>query len=104
MNKAEKLKQKAYRKISNYVGGFWVEYHFNEKELQLYADEQSRETIKLLEISRCPNFTCDNNGTCTTATLGQDELMEPEPEQCEWCFNRKIIIDNWYKKSNQEGE
>ena len=43
MNKAEKLKQKAYRKIPNYVGGFWVEYHFNEKELQLYVNEQSGE-------------------------------------------------------------
>ena len=43
--KAEKLKQKAYRKISNYVGGFWVEYHFNEKELQQYAAEVSREAF-----------------------------------------------------------
>ena len=44
--KAEKLKQKAYRKIPNYVGGFWVEYHFNEKELKQYAAEVSREKLR----------------------------------------------------------
>ena len=59
--KAEELKQKAYRKISNYVGGFWVEYHFNEKELQLYVNEQSGEEMIEFALFAIYEYNAGNN-------------------------------------------
>ena len=52
MNKEEELKQKAYREISNYVGGFWVEYHFNETELEEYAQQVRQELFKKIESQK----------------------------------------------------
>ena len=97
MSKTEELKQKAYREISNYVGGFWVEYHFNETELDEYAQQVSWEAAELLKIARCPNIGCDNNGTLIV-TRGLDGETYPESEECEWCFNR----DLWLKEQEEQ--
>jgi len=72
------------------------------KFLQQYADEQIGPIIMMLKAARCPNGGCDNNGTITTAVIGKDGWPEPAPEQCQWCYNRELFIEEF--ESNQQNQ
>ena len=102
MNKAEKLKQKAYRKISNYVGGFWVEYHFNEKELQQYTDEQSRGE-PLASVIIKPNCIKVHGGENEAFEIAMKELHK---RYIIWALGEKprIFRFEMYIESNQEDD
>jgi len=57
-----------------------------------HTSEITKPIIEMLKQSRCPNGDCDNNGTITTGTMGADGLPEPTQEQCQWCWEREMII------------
>lgn len=50
---------------------------------------QNAELLSLLEVSRCPNIGCDNNGTISDY---DPRTGEQEPVQCQWCDERKTAI------------
>ena len=56
---------------------------------QISLSEQSLlKALKLLEFARCPDQDCDNNGT-VACRISDDEW---EPQQCQWCDERKTLL------------
>ena len=43
----------------------------------------------MLKIARCPETSCDNNGTIANQ-ISEDEW---EPQQCQWCDEKKAITN-----------
>ena len=66
--------------------------------------ENYNTVIELLKQSRCPDTSCDNYGTLTIAVRGQDGWPEPEPAQCQWCYDREAVIEEYEKFINQNNQ
>lgn len=49
-----------------------------------------KEGVKLLEVARCPEPDCDNNGTIANR-ISDDEW---EPQQCQWCHEKRLLLDS----------
>jgi hypothetical protein len=47
-------------------------------------------SLSLLGVAKCPNSSCNNNGTIAYQTANGD--WEPEP--CEWCHRKNELLDN----------
>jgi hypothetical protein len=48
-------------------------------------------SLSLLKVARCPNSNCDNNGTIGTWNEYDNEW---EPEPCQWCYEKKKLLNN----------
>lgn len=47
--------------------------------------------LSLLKVAKCPHDNCDNNGTIAVQTYPNGEW---EPEQCQWCYEKKKVIES----------
>ncbi len=67
--------------------------------LSLAEDIRQEENlaVKLLEMSRCPDPDCDNNGTIAVR-VSDDEW---KPQQCQWCDEKRLILAARNPKPNQ---
>ena len=66
------------------------EYRTIKEQLQRH-EEAMKEAVKLLRVARCHDSRCDNNGTIAVQ-ISEDEW---EPQRCQWCDERKSLIENY---------
>lgn len=63
---------------------------FIRQEIYLALKKRNEEyklALKLLSIARCPDTSCDQNGTIANQ-ISEDEW---EAQQCQWCDERKKV-------------
>ena len=65
-------------------------YYDEETINRVILQKQNAELRELLKASKCPNSGCDNNGTIAQ----QVAYDEWEPEQCQWCDEKRKAIAN----------
>jgi hypothetical protein len=70
-----------------------------EEERELLELRQIKQLIPLLSVSKCPNSNCDNEGTLAVQTYPDGEWA---PEPCEWCYNKKKLLNNLDLKKELE--
>lgn len=61
---------------------------FIEEEKKESYREGREEICKLLELVRCPDPDCDNNGSIA-CRISDDEW---EQQQCQWCTEKRLLL------------
>lgn len=60
---------------------------FAESSQKYYVSLQA--ALVLLRVANCPDIHCNGDGS----TLGSDSAGQPELLQCQWCAERKELLD-----------
>lgn len=60
-----------------------------EVAAKAFADSELK---KLLEVAKCPDVNCDNNGSTWHVIQGKNGDPEQEQLQCQWCDERKFAL------------
>lgn len=56
------------------------------------SEGKCAEMRSLLQTDGCIDSRCDGHGTVCVTRMGDDGNPEPEPQQCQWCDERKHAL------------
>jgi len=93
----QEFREKFVSEQKNINGGLaYLEWqHCEPEEVESFLlekladkDKEIARATKLLELARCPDTDCDNNGTIAVR-VSDDEW---EPQQCQWCDEKRQLL------------
>lgn len=90
------LESWGYDEITYTLSDVIEKYKSLEQKLEV-AEGKVEVSKGLLFAARCPNSSC-MDGTITH----QINENEWEPEQCQWCYERKGLLSQWLPQHNIE--
>lgn len=83
------FKKWAREKDRGFIGNLIVAEIINQFA-EDFAEKENAELIKMLKIAKCPNYPiCDQ--------MGAIQIDEEDWEQCQWCHEREILINQKFK-------